>query len=168
MEQAIKNAAAKQGFGGDLNLKLENSGLVVTLVTDQVLFTPGNGSLAPGPNALLDIVGNSLKAIDNPIEINGYTDSDPIHSAQYPSNDALSLHAPIAVETYFEGLGLDRERLFPSGLGDQRSRRAEHDGREQGPEPAGGDHRPVEGRQRDARSRPASTTSSRSRRSRVR
>jgi chemotaxis protein MotB len=119
VEEAIKAAAAKQGFGGDLGLKLENRGLVVTLVTDQVLFSPGQATLRPDGNALLDIVGDSLKAIDNPIEIDGYTDSDPIHTAAFPSNDELSAARAIAVEKYFETLGLVEERLTPSGLGER-------------------------------------------------
>jgi len=118
VEQAIKAAAAKQGFSRDLNLKLENRGLVVTLVTDKVLFNSGQATLRTGGDSLLTIVGNSLKTLDNPIEIDGYTDSDPIHSGQFPSNLELSSFRADAVFHFFQSIGLDPERMNPVGRGE--------------------------------------------------
>jgi chemotaxis protein MotB len=117
VEQAIKAAATAQGFGGDLGLKLENRGLVVTLVTDQVLFDSGHATLRPEGFPLLTAVGDSLKSIDNSIEINGYTDNVNISTAEFPSNDELSAFRAIAVEHFFESLGLPEGRLRPTGLG---------------------------------------------------
>jgi chemotaxis protein MotB len=120
VEQKIESTAKQQGLTGNLSLRLEERGLVVTVVTDQVLFDSGSAVLKPAGNALLAVVEHALAAVDNPILIEGHTDSTPISTAQYPSNWELSSGRADAVARWFESLGIDRLRLHPSGLADTR------------------------------------------------
>ncbi len=120
VQKQINAAADKLGFGGDVETKLRNNGLQVTLLTDKVLFQSGEANLQPGGLQLLQVIGAVLGSIDNPIEINGYTDNVPIGpGGQFPSNLYLSSFRADAVADYFASLGLSRSRLFPAGRGDQ-------------------------------------------------
>src|SRR5689334_14750070 len=90
VEHKIEQSATKLGFGGKLNLKLDDRGLVVTVVTDQILFDSGSAVLNPAGDPLLAAVATALQSVDNPILIEGHTDSEPISTVQYPSNWELS------------------------------------------------------------------------------
>lgn len=65
------------------------------------------------------LVADVLKSVPNLIPIDGYTDSVPIATAQFPSNLFLSSARSARVAEYFMGLGLIESRLFPEGLGER-------------------------------------------------
>jgi chemotaxis protein MotB len=118
VEQRIRERAEELGLAGRLKLRLEERGLVVTVVTDQVLFDPGSATIKPEGDAVLRVVGSALQSVDNPIRIEGHTDSRPISTARYPSNWELSSGRAGSVARFFEAIGLDRSRLRPEGLAD--------------------------------------------------
>ena len=86
-------------------------------MTDKVLFDSGSAAFLPGGQPLLGLVGDALKAVPNPVLIDGYTDPVPIATAQYPSNLELSSARADRVAEYFMSIGLAEARLFPEGLG---------------------------------------------------
>jgi chemotaxis protein MotB len=118
VEQKIAQQAKLLGLSNKLSMRLEDRGLVVTVVTDRVLFDSGSAVLKPEGTNVLSLVGSALKAVDNPILIEGYTDSNPISNSIYPSNWELSSGRAGSVARYFETMGLDRTRLRPEGLAD--------------------------------------------------
>jgi chemotaxis protein MotB len=119
VEKQIQDSANHLGLGGKLGFRLEQDGLVVTVVTDQILFASGSAVLQPEGNALLDIVAKPLQSVANPIIVKGYTDSQPITGGPYPSNWALSGARAGAVAVSLENAGLDPARLTPEGLGER-------------------------------------------------
>lgn len=118
LQQRINQAAARLGFNGKVRTRELNNGLQVTL-TDQVLFDSGKADLqAPGLQ-LLSVIAGVLKSVDNPIEINGYTDNVPIApGGEFPSNWYLSSYRALAVADYFSALGVSRARLYPAARGE--------------------------------------------------
>jgi chemotaxis protein MotB len=88
--RTIQRQAEAKGFAGFLSLRVEQRGLVVTVVTDQVLFDSGEATLRPEGVRILGVVGEALATVDNPLLVEGHTDSDPISTARYPSNWELS------------------------------------------------------------------------------
>jgi len=118
VQAKIEQRAEELGIGGKLSLRLEERGLVVTVVTDEVLFDSASAAIRPDGDSVLRVVGSALQSVDNPIRVEGHTDSNPIHTAQYPSNWELSVDRASAVVRFFEGLGLARTRLRPEGYAD--------------------------------------------------
>jgi chemotaxis protein MotB len=118
VQERIEEHADAAGFTGNFALRLEERGLVVTVITDQVLFDSGSARLRPEGSHLLHVVGDALQDIDNPIIVEGHTDSMPISTAAYPSNWELSSGRAGAVARFFEGIGLDRKRLRSEGVAD--------------------------------------------------
>src|SRR4051812_44045332 len=119
VQQRIDAKAKAAGFGKDIHTELQARGLVVTVVTDKVLFDSGEASLRPDGTTLLGLVAKALKAVPNPVLVDGYTDDVPIATSQYPSNLFLSGARAAQVAQYFMSLGVDEARLFPTGLGER-------------------------------------------------
>ncbi|MCL6445212.1 MAG: OmpA family protein, partial [Alicyclobacillus sp.] len=58
-----------------------------------------------------------FKQLSNPIVIEGYTDNQPIHTAQYPSNWELSSARAIGIVRYLIAHGVAPSRLSGVGYG---------------------------------------------------
>ena len=117
VQKAIEGQARAHGYGNDIHTELQQRGLVVTVVTDKVLFNSGSADLRGAGGPLLQVVTDALKAVPNPIIIDGYTDSVPISTVQYPTNLELSSARSDRVARYFMANGLPEARVFPEGLG---------------------------------------------------
>ncbi len=111
VEAVIEQAAAQLGFPGRVQFRQEARGLVVTIVTDQVLFAPGAADIqAAGADLLRSLQG--LTTIPNQLQIEGHTDSSPISTARYPSNWQLSADRAFSVREFMiSALGIPAERI---------------------------------------------------------
>ena len=64
-------------------------GVVMTL-SDKLLFLSGDAKLSQSAWPLMDKIGQIIKTVQAPVEIEGHTDNVPIRTATYPSNWELS------------------------------------------------------------------------------
>jgi chemotaxis protein MotB len=95
--------------------------LTLTISLDaSVLFNSGKSSLLPAASRLLASVSASLKTLPQPfsIHLDGYTDNQPIHTAQFPSNWSLSVERAVSVIEIFADHGLEGRRLAAEGFGE--------------------------------------------------
>jgi chemotaxis protein MotB len=120
VKRRIEEEAAQAGFKGKITATVNEKGLAIKILTDGVLFDSGSAVLRPEGVALLKPVGMPLRELQNRITIDGHTDSDPISSAQFPSNRHLSSFRALAVETYMMSLGIADPRMEAVGHGDTR------------------------------------------------
>lgn len=121
IEQMLQREAADQGIGGQLRFSLEARGLVVSIVTDQVLFQPGRADLQISGVTILDLVAGALAAVPNHISIEGHTDSKPISTPRFPSNWELSTARATSVLRYLvDRHHMDPARLSAAGFSDTR------------------------------------------------
>jgi chemotaxis protein MotB len=119
--QAELRAWAKQhGVSERIRATIDERGLVVRLLTDEVLFDPGHAVVKSGSDPLLAKIGALLGSgrIGNPIRVEGHTDDTPIATAQFPSNWELSAARAIAVVQYLMGRGVPPQRLVAAGFGE--------------------------------------------------
>jgi chemotaxis protein MotB len=115
IEQQIKQAAVAKGFGGALKLELKDNGLVVTLVSDKVLFDSGQETLRPESAPLLTAIADALKTVTNPPTVTGYTDSVPFHGPH--GNDELSFNRALSVMYFLNSAGVPLDQMTPGGMG---------------------------------------------------
>lgn len=108
------------GLGQGLDFTLEGRGLVVTVVSDAVLFAPGSASIEPEGVEVLGIIAEALRMIPNDVVIEGHTDSRPISNSRFPSNWELSTDRANAVLRYLIDSGIDMTRLSAGGYGETR------------------------------------------------
>lgn len=94
----------------------------------EVLFAPGSAELTDPAKKELDQVFAALKQIAAEIppdlhwilQVEGHTDSRPIHTAQFPSNWELSAARAISVVRYAIAAGIPPQRLAAQGFGDKQ------------------------------------------------
>ncbi len=115
--------AALQGVqvGSDVSFRVETRGLVITIVSDQVLFTPGSADLTGDGRGVVDAVALGLEGLPNRITVEGHTDSRPISTLRFPSNWELSAgRASTVLRTLVEQHGFAPGKLTAAGYADQR------------------------------------------------
>ncbi len=121
LEKMVQAQAAAGGMTGNLQTRIDERGLVITVVTDQVVFGSGSSELGSGGAEILDVVGRALATVDNVVLVEGHTDSNPINTAAFPSNWELSGARAGAVLRYFQlHAGLTAGRLQSAGFADTR------------------------------------------------
>lgn len=92
----------------------------------EVFFDSGSAALNPAGQAELDKIASAVKDIagDLPGDINwvlrvdGHSDSQPISTAEFPSNWHLSAARAISVVRYLIGEGVPPNRLLAAGFGE--------------------------------------------------
>jgi chemotaxis protein MotB len=113
--------AAKHGFGGRVKTSIERQGLVIRVLTDDLLFASGQATLNHKADSLLTEIGGQLNLVNtHPINVEGNTDDVPIHSAAFPSNWELSTARASTVVRFLVSSGIAPSRLTAVGYADQR------------------------------------------------
>jgi chemotaxis protein MotB len=100
---------------------IEARGLVIRVLTDDLLFASGQASLEGRATGLLEEIAALLNVDQiHPISVEGNTDNVPIHSSQFPSNWELSTARASTVVRFLIGHGVGANRLTASGNAEQR------------------------------------------------
>ncbi|HSL57012.1 MAG TPA: OmpA family protein [Acidimicrobiales bacterium] len=121
VEQIIAEHANAVGVGESVSFRREDRGLVVSIVSDQVLFDGGSAVLRAEGRDVLTGLAPVLARLPNQIAIEGHTDSRPISTARFPSNWELSTARATSVLRFFvDTYGLSPDRLTASGYAEQR------------------------------------------------
>jgi chemotaxis protein MotB len=119
VEQIVHDHAVSTGLTTAIGFRRETRGLVVTIVTDMVLFAPGEANIEPDGFEILGVVADALMDVPNHVTIEGHTDSRPISTSQYPSNWELSTSRATSVLRYLvESRGFPGERASAAGYAD--------------------------------------------------
>ncbi len=120
IQQLVQSYADEHGLAQEVSTQIDEQGLVVRLLTDNLLFGSGQATLEPQAGPLLRVIAKLLAApgIVNPVAVEGNTDNQPIHSAQYASNWELSSARADAVLEALLVNGVHPKRLSATGYGD--------------------------------------------------
>jgi chemotaxis protein MotB len=122
LEQRIQASLAQAGVSQDATVSLEQRGVVVRLLTDKVFFATYSADLGPVGDRVVDAVGRVASTMTNPVQVEGYTDNQPITgSGPYKTNFELSAARAMTVVDRLAGPdGLAPGRLSGIGYGDTR------------------------------------------------
>ncbi len=119
LKRKLDAYARAHGFSQSVQTNITRQGLVVRVLTDNLLFTSGSATLQSTGDPLLDKVAQLLNVDrSNPITVEGFTDDVPIHTAQFPSNWQLSTTRAVNVLQYLTGHGVAVNRLGAAGYAD--------------------------------------------------
>jgi chemotaxis protein MotB len=125
--KAVQDALEKLGKGlaadferdGRFTVHVSERGLTISLAGN-AFFDSGKADLKPEMLPLLDDVAKRLQGLPNDISVEGFTDSDPIHTPEFPSNWYLSVARANRVRDYLESKGIGAGRLIVVGYGETR------------------------------------------------
>jgi chemotaxis protein MotB len=121
LKRRIDRLAVQEHVASHVHTSIRPDGLVIELLTDNVFFDSGSAVLKPPAVRLLAKVGTVVAGEQrHPVVVEGHTDSQPIRTAQYPSNWQLSGARAAAVVQNFAADGVLQQRMSISGYASER------------------------------------------------
>ena len=117
----MKLAALMQPLVDKHEVSIDSQPLTLTIQLDaSVLFPSGEADLKPPAVVLLNQVAASLVQLPAPftIVVQGFTDNQPIATAQFPSNWSLSAERAVTVVELFATDGVRGGQLAAQGFGE--------------------------------------------------
>jgi chemotaxis protein MotB len=120
VEQQISDSLAKSKLLGDVKFTINQRGLVVTVLTNEVVFPGNRAELQPGGAKILDAIAPPLTKLPNNIEVDGNTNQLKATTSFYPSGWELSSARASTVVRYLIGEGLAKDRMQAVGFADTK------------------------------------------------
>jgi chemotaxis protein MotB len=118
LQRRVEAIARAKGLGGKVQVRLNDSGLVIRVMTDDLLFHSGQATPEPQSLDLLSRIGHILAAErSHSVLVEGYTDPVPV-AGQYPTNWELSTARASSIVRSFQTAGVAKARLTASGRAD--------------------------------------------------
>ena len=119
IKRELEAYAAAHGFRKSVQTVIDQRGLVIRVLTDDLLFESGQATLESRSHALLGEIAQLLN-IDqsHPIGVEGNTDNVPIQGS-FPSNWELSTARASTVLRFMVDRGVNPHRLSATGFADQ-------------------------------------------------
>ena len=90
----------------------------IVRIRNRGMFAPGSATLEPRFIPLLDRIASALKEEQGKVQVIGYTDNQPIHNVQFPSNFQLSVARAEAAKNILGNTVGDPSRLAAEGRGE--------------------------------------------------
>jgi chemotaxis protein MotB len=120
IERKIADALAAQKLLGSAKFTIDQRGLIVTIVTNEVVFAGNRAELQTGGEKILDAIAPTLKGLPNSIEVDGHTNQLKARTTFYPSGWELSAARASTTVRFFTDHGLPKKRLSAVGFSDTK------------------------------------------------
>lgn len=116
--QKIDRALRSKGLRDDVRATIDDRGLVVSLVSQHVVFEPDVAVLTARGQQVVDTMAPVLKVLTEPIELDGHTNQEKVKPKYYPTDWELSLARAAHVLRRLEEVhGIATGRLRATGFG---------------------------------------------------
>jgi chemotaxis protein MotB len=122
LKEKIDRYAVKHRLETRLSTSIDERGLVIRVLTDQLLFQSGSAVVQDAARPLLQKISQLLDSasIPNDVRVEGNTDDRPISTPAFPSNWELSAARATAVLEVLLADGVPEARLAVAGYAAQR------------------------------------------------
>jgi chemotaxis protein MotB len=116
VKHRVDELAREQGLSSRIHTTITRQGLDIRILSDHLLFASGSAIPQDGSFPVLARLGLILdREADHPIDVQGFTDNQPIRSGQFPSNWELSSARASAIVRAFLVTDVSPTRLTASG-----------------------------------------------------
>ena len=120
IKHELETYAQSHGFANKVQTTIEARGLVIRVLTDDLLFASGSAALSPRSDSLLGEIAELLQLAEgHPVAVEGNTDNVPIHGGAYPSNWELSTARASTVVRFLLSKGVSPARMTAVGYAEQ-------------------------------------------------
>ena len=120
VEEQISDALAKSKLLDQVKFTIDKRGLVVTVITNEVVFDGNRADLQPGGAKILDAIAPALVKLPNNVEVDGHTNQLKAKTTFYPSGWELSTARASAVVRYLVDHGIAKPRMQAVGFSDTK------------------------------------------------
>jgi chemotaxis protein MotB len=119
LKKKIDGVAEQKQLSNKIKATVTKDGLLIRLLTDDLLFDSGSATPKPSSLPLLKDVASLLATTqaDHSLIVSGNTDSQPIHSGQFTDNLDLSTERANAIFRTFAHDGISPLRMTAAGRG---------------------------------------------------
>ena len=116
----LAQALASEIGAGNVEVHLDARGLVISL-RQAAFFPSGGDEIASSGFDSLEKISRTLRDLPNPVQLEGHTDSAPIHNQRFRSNWDLSAARSIAMlELFRDRFGIPGDRFAVAGYADAK------------------------------------------------
>jgi chemotaxis protein MotB len=121
IRKRIQAALDAAGYSGAARFEIDERGLVVHIVADQVLFDAERADLRPEGAQILDSIAPTLRGLPNQLGIEGHANHLPVTAGgPWPSNWELSAYRATTVVRYLATGGVPEARMSADGYSSTR------------------------------------------------
>lgn len=121
VERAVRESAEGTGLIDEVGFRRDARGLIITIVTDRILFEPGDADIQGKGLPILGVIADALEDLQNDVMVEGHTDRRPISTNRFPSNWELSTTRATSVLRYLvDQEGFPVRRISAAGYADTR------------------------------------------------
>jgi chemotaxis protein MotB len=121
IKQAIQASLHARGLDGNALFSVDERGLVVTVVTNELVFAGNSAALEGQGRTIMSAVAVPLRSVDNQLQVDGHTNQQAVSTDPYPSGWELSsARASSVVRFLIAHEGIAASRLSAVGYSDQR------------------------------------------------
>jgi len=130
-DHAADGVSVKTGAALSTGRVKTGGGHVRITIPGKIAFDPGKSSIKPEIEPILGMLADELKKIpDTEIIIEGYTDTVPVNTPQYPNNWVLSSVRAINAAMFLtEKKGISPEKITAVGMGEYGQAGGDSNGR---------------------------------------
>lgn len=116
LKRRLDAVITQKRLGTEVQTSVERKGLVIRVITDDVLFPSGSAAMSPHGTELLGELRGVLQVDrEHPIAVDGHTDSQPIATPRFPDNWELSTARATSVVRGLAGPALSPSRFSATG-----------------------------------------------------
>jgi chemotaxis protein MotB len=119
IKKSIVDALAPQGMQNDVEFAITPRGMVITVVTSDLLFGPNSADLLGKGDKLLAAIAPALVHYPNNLEVDGYTNQDNVSTYPFPNGWALSGARAATVADYLQHQKIPETRLNATAMNDK-------------------------------------------------
>jgi chemotaxis protein MotB len=123
LKKRLDQWAAEHGLKTKVDTTIDERGLVIRVLTDDLLFDSGHAVLKPSALPLLSTIASFVhdtSRVPNDVRVEGNTDNVPISNAEFASNWELSAARATAVLQHLLHTGVAGGRLSATAYGEER------------------------------------------------
>ncbi len=120
IQEQITKALAEKNLQDNVQFTIDERGLVVTVVTNEIVFEGNRAELRSGGVKILEAIDATLRGLPNKLQVDGHTNQLNVQTSFYPSGWELSTARASAVVRYLAGHGISPQRLSAAGYSDTR------------------------------------------------
>lgn len=114
-------ALRKEGLASDVRMRIDEQGLRVSLVSRHVVFAPNVATLTQRGRRIVDTVAPVLRALPDPLQVDGHTNQVPVRPKFYATDWDLSAARAVTVLRRLDEHGrIPEQRLAASAYGHTR------------------------------------------------
>jgi chemotaxis protein MotB len=120
VREQMRKALRKEGLQDSVKFEINERGLIVSILTDKVIFSGDSAVLRSGGARVLNAIGPALRRTKNGIIVEGHTNHLGVANPLYPTLWELSTARASTVVRYLIDNAIDPKRLEAAGFGKER------------------------------------------------